>query len=129
VDEEANARWLIDKDLQLYGTYLDITLKATAFVLAITGAITSYYLTHQGHALLVWSLAVPLLMNLGFLVLSVFSVFVATEMRERHAKHCADAGLGEAYNLGPLRAIIVISAGIFLCTSVGLGFLLLGWLP
>ena len=126
MDKEATL-WRIDKDLELYSSYLDITLKATTFVLAITGAITSYYLAHHKETLIVLSLVLPLIMNVGFLVLALYSIGVAQRIEASHIKNCLAAEI-EPYNLRPLPSMLRISAAIFFLSSLGLVFILLGGL-
>jgi hypothetical protein len=125
--ENGNARWLIDKDLELYGAYLDITLKATAFVLAISGGIVSYFLLNRDKDEWIWlSLLLPFMINCGFFFLSWHSIRVASEIKTRHRKNWAAAELdGKAYDLGPLGSMLKISSMILVLTNIGILLLIL----
>ncbi len=53
----------IETDLTLYRFYLEIILKTAAFVMALTGAILSYYLGQQSGAPLRQALWLPILLG------------------------------------------------------------------
>ncbi len=66
MDDRESAWRELDKDVDLYKFYLDLLLKAGAFVLGITGALTSYYFAHEKDVLIVYSLLLPVVVNGGF---------------------------------------------------------------
>src|SRR5262245_42094202 len=72
----------VDRDLlwkqysmhvDLYKSYLDITIKLNAFHYAITGAILSVYLAQVSKApLLKWSLILPIGLSIGLVILFIY---------------------------------------------------------
>jgi hypothetical protein len=59
----------IDKDLELYRFYLDISIKTALFALGVTGALVSFYFSQSQKSLIAPSLLVPFILNIGFSVL------------------------------------------------------------
>lgn len=42
---DATLRWKLDKDIQVYLFYLDVSVKTSVFLMAVTGGIASYVLS------------------------------------------------------------------------------------
>lgn len=61
--------------IDLYKKYLDVVLKANFFYYGITGAILSFYFSQNGNAgLIEYSLIMPILFGVGFVVIFTFGV-------------------------------------------------------
>ena len=80
--DKETLRWKIDKDIQLYQFYLDMSVKAAVFLMTVTGAIASYALTNRGHIPRI-VLLFPALMNGGSMIrnASFFSQNAAASLR------------------------------------------------
>jgi len=101
--DKKTLRWKIDKDLELYKFYLDMSVKAAVFLMTVSGAIVSYALTNRDHIPRM-VLLFPALMNGGFAVLFFYSVEQARKLFCDHRKECEELGI-PWFNMGPLRAL------------------------
>ena len=121
--ENANAtlRWEIDKDIDLYKFYLDLSVKVVAFLMATTGALTSYYFSQPASPLFALSLLFPALMNAGFAVLFGFSIERAREIQKDHVATSQKLGV-EPFDMNPLRSICQLFC--WMCSLATLGLLL-----
>src|SRR5690348_9275915 len=111
---------VVEKDLDLYKFYLEILLKAAAFVVGITGAMTSYYFAHQTEHLIVYSLLLPFVINGGVFLICTFSVHFAETMRRTHYQLCKDAGVSPAYEMAPLPNFLRLCSVMFGMITVGI---------
>ncbi len=110
----------LEKDLDLYKFYLELILKAAVFVFGITGALVSYFLTHKGKPLMVYSLLLPIVMNFGFFLLCILGIPLAETMRMEHSRICKEAEITLPYELGPLPGMLRIFSAIYGLTTGGL---------
>src|SRR5262249_15157474 len=96
---EVTLRWRIDKDLALYQFYLDISVKALVFLMAVSGAVASYALSpHPGNRMITISLLFPAILDGGFAVLFFYSAREATTLSDAHKKTCQQLKIAE-YNM------------------------------
>ena len=101
--DKKTLRWKIDKDLELYKFYLDMSVKAAVFLMTVSGAIVSYALTNRDHIPRM-VLLFPALMNGGFAVLFFYSVKRAQELFDGQVEECTKLGVS-SFNMGPLKAL------------------------
>jgi hypothetical protein len=113
----------LEKDIDLYKFYLDLLLKAVASVLAITGAITSFYFAHEREPLFVYSLLLPFIINAGFCLICGLSVGFAQVLRRNHYEICTKAGVQNAYEMSPLPGLLYLCSVISGVIAVGLATL------
>ena len=112
-------RWKIDKDIQLYQFYLDMSVKVAVFLMTVTGAMASYVLTNsRGHVPGI-TLLFPAGMNLGFAVLFAFSIKEAKNLFNEHRKTCKGLEIS-AFNMGPLKSVCQIFCGMCAVATIGL---------
>ena len=119
-DRITTLRWKIDKDIELYRFYLDMSVRAVVFLMTVTGAIASYVLAAGGLAGI--ALAFPALMNGGFALLFFYSIGEARRLSDLHRQSCEELGL-PAYNMDPLRSLCQIFC--LMCSVAAAGLLLL----
>ena len=110
----------IEKDIDLYKFYLELILKSGIFVLGITGGLVSFYFANQGKDLIIYSLLMPTLMNLGFFVICFKSIRFANVMRKEHFKFCKKVGIEKGYNFRPLAEFLQLFSCIYGVTWVAL---------
>lgn len=118
----------VEADLDLYKFYLEVTLKAAAFALTITGAIVSFYLANVAESALRFALAVPLVLAAGFAYLFRASIPRAQALLSSHVESCDKAGIRE-YDLRPLEALLRILFYLHSLVATGLLILLLWGFP
>lgn len=117
--EEDTLRWRIDKDIELYRFYLEISVKVAVFLLSVTGATASYVLANPRSHLSGMALAFPALINVGFAVLFGYSIGESKRLFDRHTRACKELGVAE-FNMNPLRSVCQIFSLMFSITAVGL---------
>lgn len=115
-------RWKIDKDIELYRFYLDMSVKAAVFLMGVTGAITSYVLSNPRNHIVSVALAFPALMNGGFAVLFFYSIGEAKRIANAHKEACKELGVSE-FNMNPLRSVCQIFC--LMCGVATVGLLLI----
>jgi hypothetical protein len=118
-DREATLRWKIDKDIELYQFYLDVSIKAAVFLMATTGAIASYVLSKSGVAIINFALAFPAVVNGGFTFLFFSSIKEAKRLAQVHIEASKELGVPEV-NMNPLQAICLIFCVMCAAATVGL---------
>ena len=123
MDDKESAWRELDKDVDLYKFYLDLLLKGAAFVLGITGALTSYYFSHEKEALTVYSLLLPVVVNGGFCLICIFSIQFALTLRRAHYEVCARAGVEAPYEMSALPGLLILCSAVFAIVAVGLAVL------
>lgn len=111
-DRDITLRWKIDKDIELYRFYLEVSVKAAVFLMGVTGAIASYVLSNPRNHIVSVALAFPALMNVGFAVLFVCSIREAKRIAKLHKEACGKLGVSE-FNMNPLRSVCQIFG--FMC--------------
>jgi len=121
-NRETTLRWKIDKDIQLYSFYLDVSVKAAVFLMAVTGGIASYVLSKPSSPILSIALAFPAIVNAGFTVLFFYSITEAERIARVHIEACKELGVPE-FNMNPLEAVCKIFC--LMCAVVTVGLLLL----
>lgn len=122
--DDRGASWKkLEKDLDLYKFYLDILLKAAAFILGITGAVTSYYFAHAREKYIVYSLILPFIINIGFLLICSFGAGFAETLKNDHYQVCSDAGVEPPYEMSPLVGFLYLCAVTSGIIAAGLGTL------
>ena len=109
-----------DKEIDLYKYYLEIAVKGALFVFGITGALTSYYFTHSDEPWLVYALLLPIILNLGFVILFYYSINEARMMANEHRSTCNTLGI-TPFNMTPLPSLCAILAIMYLIVAIGLG--------
>src|ERR1700759_4981331 len=97
-------RWKLEQDIQTYRFYLDVGVKASIFLMAVTGGIVSYVLSNTNTRIIAISLAFPSLLNAGFAVFYAYSVIEARRIQEVQAEISRALGL-PIVNMRPLRAV------------------------
>lgn len=112
-------------EIEMYKFHLDIAIKAGLFVFGITGAIISYLLANLDQSIALLSLAVPLLLNGGFMMIFFLGIFAAIKMEENHKTTCAELPI-KPYDMRPLAGVCitmsllcaVVTTGIVVLTSI-----------
>jgi hypothetical protein len=127
-DRETTLRWKIDKDIQLYSFYLDVAVKASVFLMAVTGGIASYVLSKPDQLIIRIALAFPAIVNAGFMVLFFYSITEAERIARVHIEACRELGVSE-FNMNPLTAVCKIFCLMCAVTTVGLLLLMVFKLP
>jgi hypothetical protein len=127
-DKDMTLRWKIDKDIELYRFYLDVSVKAAVFLMGVTGAIASYVLSNPGNQIVSIALAFPALMNAGFAVLFFYSSIEANRIANLHKEACAELGVSE-FNMNPLRSVCQIFCLMCGVATVGLLLIMGFYLP
>jgi hypothetical protein len=121
-DRVATLRWKIDKDLEVYQFYMDVSVKGAVFLMTLTGAIASYVLSNlRGHIPI--ALAFPALMNAGFAVLFFYSIGESNRIFELHREECRELGIAE-FNMKPLRSVCQLFALMFSVSALGIVLLM-----
>lgn len=124
--KDEGARWELEQDLGLYKFYLELVLKAALFLFAITGGICSYYLANRdAEPLLVYSLLLPVIVNVGFALLCGLSASDAQVMRDRHYQLCEREGVHLAWEMRPLPMLLKLFSVVYAVIAVALLALLL----
>lgn len=123
-DRETILRWKIDKDIELYKFYLDVSVKGAVFLMAVSGAIASYVLSKPGGTIISFALSFPAIVNGMFAVLFFYSRIEAKRIEVVHIETSRELGVPEV-NMKPLRSICMIFCLMCLVASVGLLFLML----
>ncbi|TDG03575.1 hypothetical protein E1N52_33655 [Paraburkholderia guartelaensis] len=118
-DVEERLRWKIDKDIELYKFYLEVSVKACVFLMAITGAIASYVLSNNTNPLISIGLAFPALVNGGFAIFFCFSIVEARRIARSYEASCKKLGV-EPFDMGPLFAVALIFCLMCGLATVGL---------
>jgi hypothetical protein len=118
-DKDMTLRWKIDKDLELYQFYLDVSVKGAVFLMTVTGAIASYILSNPRSHIANIALTFPAVMNAGFAVLFFYSIGESNRMFELHKETCRELGIA-AVNMKPLRSVCQLFALMFSVAAVGL---------
>lgn len=118
-NDETTLRWKIDKDIELYRFYLDISVKAAVFLMGITGAIASYVLSNTEGRIVSIALAFPALMNAGFAVLFFYSIREAKRLSDLHKEACKELQVSE-FNMNPLKAVCQIFSLMFSVAALAL---------
>lgn len=120
---------ILEKDIDLYKFYLDVSLKLSIFVFGTTGAIVSYQQASLSRSPLIGlSLIFPLLLNLGFAIICKTGVRPAVELAREHetrvrtlrSQRGRDLGI-EAYDLTSLPRTLELLGWLYLTTSLALG--------
>jgi|GEM_PF-2033252 len=122
-ERETTLRWNIDKDLELYKFYLDVSVKAAVFLMAVTGAIASYVLSKPGNKIISVALGFPAIVNAGFTVLFFYSIPQVKRMAQIHIEASRELGVPEV-NMNPLRSLCTIFGLMCAVATVGLLFLM-----
>lgn len=116
---EARLRWKIDKDIELYSFYLDVSVKASVFLMAVTGAIASYILSKPENPIVALALAFPAVVNAGFAVLFFYSIAQAKRIARVHVETSKALGVPE-FNMNPLKSVCEIFCLMCAVATVGL---------
>ena len=122
--EGTTSRWKVDKDIELYRFYLDVSVKAAVFLMTVTGVTTSYVLASRHDRITALALLFPALIDLSFAVLFFSSIPPATRLYREHQRTCAALGVAD-FDMRPLGAVCTIFG--IVCGVAGLGLLLLTW--
>lgn len=122
---DATLRWKIDKDLELYRFYLDMSVKVAVFVMTVTGAIASYVLSNSASRVSKIGLLFPALMNAGFAVLFFYSIRQAQVLFDDHKSECEELGIAD-FHMGPLKSVCQIFCLMCSVATIGL-FLLIAY--
>jgi len=109
----------------LYRDYLALVLRVNLFFYAITGAIVSYYLAHQGQPEARYGLLLPFLMSAAFFAFFVYCAQLVPHMRASVFAIRDQLGLGTAVEVRVLAVLLYIFAAIFLVVMIALGWLML----
>lgn len=120
--DDATLRWKIDKDLELYRFYLDMSVKVAVLLMTVTGAIASYVLANSASRVSSIALLFPALMNAGFAVLFFYSIAQAQVLFDDQKKECQELGIA-AFNMSPLKSVCQIFC--LMCGVATVGLILL----
>ena len=118
-NQNQTLRWKIDKDIELYRFYLEVSVKAAVFLMVVTGGIASYVLSQPSGAIINVALAFPALVNCGFAILFRHSITEAKRMERNHVDACQKLGVPE-FNMRPLKAVCQIFCVMCAVATAGL---------
>ena len=122
--EDKTDNWRrLEKDVDLYKFYIGFLLKIAAFALGLTGAIVSYYLAHRIDHLMVYSLLLPLLVNVGLFILCSISIRLADELRQQHYLVCEELNIGFFYEMSPLSNLLRLFSIMYALIAIGIALL------
>ena len=125
--KEETLRWKIDKDLQLYQFYLDMSVKVAVFLMTVTGAMASYVLANGHRRVPSAALIFPVIMNGGFAVLFFFSIKQARKLYKQQREECERLRISK-FNMGPLKSVCLLFALMCAVTTLGLiGLIAWSW--
>lgn len=128
MDEAKEQAWKeLTADLELYRFYVELVLKAAAFVLFMTGVIISYALTNSSTPDVRIAIWLPVVVNAGMAIISFISIGFATSLRNLHADICTRAGMATPYELSPLTYMLVLAGVTYTIVFIGTLSLVLGW--
>ena len=109
----------LEKDIDLYKFYLDISIKTAIFVFGITGALVSYYFSGK-QSLAVYALLFPAVMNCEFFILFRASIAASNKLRDSHEHTCRQLELQPAFDMNPLPSVCMIFSSMYFLATVGL---------
>ena len=116
---QAVLRWKIDKDIQVYTFYLDVAVKTSVFLMAVTGGIASYAVSDSSGPVSTLALGFPALVNAGFAYFFFRSIAQAKRIAQAHAEASRALGVQE-FNLEPLEAVCKIFSAMCVIATIGL---------
>jgi len=117
--KDTTLRWKIEKDIELYKFYLDVSVKGAVFLMAVSGAIASYILSKPGGTIISIALAFPAMVNACFAVLFFYSITEAKRMEQVHIEASKELGVPEV-NMKPLKSVCKIFCLMCAVATVGL---------
>jgi len=98
----------IEKDIELYQFYLGLLFKSATFIFTITGAMILYYLANRQNELIRYSLFLPLILNIGFLITCIISIKPAIKMEKLHKKDSRKINFGPSFKMNTLINSLII---------------------
>lgn len=114
-----------EADLDLYKFYMNIAVKITIWVIAITGAILSFYFANasneNGKHLIKYSLYFPLFINVAFFVLCARSISLVEGLATDHLRISESLGIQVPIRLRALPNILLLFTLVYLIVSLGIG--------
>ena len=113
-----------DKDIDLYKFYLELVLKASIFIFAITGALTSYCFSNSGKPLIKLSLIIPLIMNVGFAYLCFKGASFADVLDKSHKRLSDELQIKLSFTLSPLHEVLRLFTILYALVFIGLAVVL-----
>jgi hypothetical protein len=116
---DAMLRWKLERDIEVYRFYLDVSVKASIFLMAVTGGISSYVLSKSDSPIISVALAFPAIINAGFAVFFFYSIREARRIAQVHTDVCRTLGVPE-FNLKPLRSVCQIFCLMSAVATAGL---------
>lgn len=102
-----------DRDLQHYRFHLEWLLKIDAFVITVTGAVSSYCLANAAHRQLMWAMVFPFIVSLG-LALVGYRCLPLTKNTQENIKELTDR-LGYTYFQETAALPLLLKSSIYLC--------------
>ncbi len=109
-----------EKEIDLYKFYFEIAVKGSLFAFGVTGALLSYFFSKPEDPLVVWALAVPIMLNFGFLVLFSASIKESKKMNCDHEQTCEQLNNVVPFDMTPLSALCKIFSCMYALVTVGL---------
>ena len=97
------------QNVELHRSYLDIAIKLNMFYYAITGAILSFYFTHNNIPMAKYTLGLPILLSIGLSILFLWSAILANNLRSHIRTSAGELGL----NAYPEGIVLVLICAIF----------------
>lgn len=114
----------IETDLDLYKFYIELLIKASTFFFAITGGLVAYYLSHFQQPLLRYSLILPVVMNMGFVLVCLASLGKVRLMIKDFKQSCTGAGFTQPYEMSPLLNLLWIFSISYILIICGILYLI-----
>lgn len=122
--EQAELDWRqYQLNVDLYRGYLEIVLKINGFYYAVTGAIVSYFIAHQGDSFMRWSLLLPLLMSIALAIFFALGGRAALVQRDEIFALRKKLGFQAAPEVGFLVLLLAISGILMMIVAGGLVWL------
>ncbi len=111
--------------VDLYRSYLDLALKLNLFYYAITGAILSFYFSHQTDPLIRYSLILPLVMSIAFAGFFAYGAKLNNVTREAIDNMSTALNLPIAPEVRVLSVYLWIFVILFLIVALSLAFMII----
>lgn len=109
-----------EQEIDLYKFYLDMAVKGSLWAFGLTGVLVAYFFTNrQANRLLVWSLLLPVILNVGFFVLFYASIDASRNLKTDHASTCSTLKI-KTFDMRPLPALCIILSCMYGAVTIGL---------
>jgi len=110
------------QNVELYKFYMELIVKFNVFYYAVTGAIVSFFFSHQDIPDIKYSLLLPVIMSVAFAGFFIYGAKLMPYLREEVFKIRDALGLKVAPDLGVLTVLLYIFSAIFILVAGSLSY-------